>query len=1328
MKKNEINKNESNKNNSLSTCSVRGSLRQCSTRGISLRSRRFTAVVLAAILFVSSLAGCASPFARPGSGRADLDVSAEGDTSEESGKTGKKYNVRFGYNLKDAGDAPQTQRVREGDRAAAPETPAVTGYIFCGWYLQDRMSVRYDFSEPVMKNLQLTGVWLDQNSMNDSDGDGLPDAFEVSIGTDPRNPDSDGDGLSDNLEITDLRLDPLAKDTDRDGTEDGGEDTDEDGLANLAELEYGTNPAFEDTDFDGLRDGAERELYRTDPLNPDTDDDTVSDGEEIRIGTDPLTPESSFTTTLEMETPTENHPVSIEVAAVTDAQGAGSLTVNELVTTDIPALSEGSIGYLAPGYEIMTDGSLESAVITFSYDPSLGAGNSSFDPVIYWYDEDESELVEVPGQVRSDGKITAEVTHFSSYILLDRGLRDILDQFTIPVDDLIQYLNPAADSNHDGLSDKSAQAINDGKILYGNTFLLAGVLDMYGDSDDWDDDGLKNGEEIEISVSLAGNIKLLIHSNPLLVDSDGDGIGDYEEVNTLCTSPLQYDRRSVAALRTLKSDGYSYAAYHKGFEDDVSLVFVDKRQEAKQCLINYLYDYAPQDSLEKNAQEIADYEAYKQSLTIISDFSNVMSMSKSVYKLYSSGTSLAKYESNYLESIDLKENMISDINRRDKNWINVLGSVKLMDLPEKTTQMVEDLGKGDLRQYIDSSTGMLSLLATAVSTYNDATKYQVYSLAAKFGDYSKAAEAITPGKKVESPAGTYLTVACDLAEDAEKIADIHATYGKISANLDAYTRYLELLDQITRYSEYDYVRDAARDLGKIVRDKGGDEFNRQLGMACMDSALGTLAYTVLDVAAKKNVYAAAAKMLLDIYGDTVGQLGKYNIYFAAMAAVSDGCRQQLDRYTRMYDQTFSYDLEYSSRVEDCLVQLAQSRIIGEKYFYEYVGQDTALSWLARNVDLPWSKSTKLTPKDYDRMFQEKAKTVYDCANRLHLKLSKNLPGFRDYYDDSVPEDPLKVKMTPAQVMKYAAGIYVLSSGVGAWETRLELKKDGTFTGYYYDMNMGESGVLDNGETYDATVYESSFSGRFSVGEPSEGCAYPLVLEEKDYEGTDGEIHFDSTDWGKTRYVTTSAGGLINGVSFTLYTPDTPASSLRYEPWTLYGGEQDYVIGVSYEEGGTQSYFCRIGSGSYSSWSMAYASFVSGRQYLSVYGLSFGSETAILTAMRDMDADGTPELILTNGYASRTERAAYIFTFQYGEVQYLGIGPSDAYIVDNPAYPGIFGKYENNWTYYRKHRWNIPTESVAEGSFDPPFTQITPNADLYRVFSEGPRKYLYAEAS
>ena len=113
------------------------------------------------------------------------------------------------------------------------------------------------------------------SGQSDTDGDGLTNERENSLGTDPLLADSDADGLQDRDEVDTYRTNPLDADTDDDGLLDGAE-----------VLMHLTDPLNPDTDGDGLGDGDEISRA-TDPRNRDTDNDGLPDGEEVRLGTDP---------------------------------------------------------------------------------------------------------------------------------------------------------------------------------------------------------------------------------------------------------------------------------------------------------------------------------------------------------------------------------------------------------------------------------------------------------------------------------------------------------------------------------------------------------------------------------------------------------------------------------------------------------------------------------------------------------------------------------------------------------------------------------------------------------------------------------------------------------------------------------------------------------------------------------------------------------------------------------------------------------------------------------------------------------------------------------
>ena len=97
-------------------------------------------------------------------------------------------------------------------------------------------------------------------------GDGLTNLQEYQYGTDPNNPDSDGDGLEDGAEVAGAGLRPP------------------------------TSPALADTDGDRLNDQAESNTgifvsaldAGTNPAVIDSDGDAVTDGNEVKYGSNPV--------------------------------------------------------------------------------------------------------------------------------------------------------------------------------------------------------------------------------------------------------------------------------------------------------------------------------------------------------------------------------------------------------------------------------------------------------------------------------------------------------------------------------------------------------------------------------------------------------------------------------------------------------------------------------------------------------------------------------------------------------------------------------------------------------------------------------------------------------------------------------------------------------------------------------------------------------------------------------------------------------------------------------------------------------------------------------
>ncbi len=395
----------------------------------------------------------------------------------------------------------------------------------------------------------------------DTDGDGLSDGDETNAtgplsggaSTNPLDADTDDGGTRDGTEVLADSTNPSAGN----GGDDMGDDSDGDGLSDAQEAIIGTDPIDPDTDNDGIDDGAETghdgvvDGSDTDPLDSDSDDDGLSDGAET-LGPDELPGSGDETDPLNADSDGDGLADGTESGV--DAPVPGGISDGAGIAYS--GTDAGAPGYVPdadPGTTTdPTDADSDDDGLIDGVEDSNGDGasiNTVGDTGSSGSGETDPNNPDTDGDHLIDGDERA-----GSGPLTGMGATDPLDTDTDDggIDDGVEAMvaatNPTAgnagddsgtDSDGDGLddalelslgtdpddADSDNDGIDDGAELGGD-----GVRDSQ-DTDpldaDTDDDGLADGDERLGSDGLTNTGD---ETDPLLPDSDHDGVSDGTEI------------------------------------------------------------------------------------------------------------------------------------------------------------------------------------------------------------------------------------------------------------------------------------------------------------------------------------------------------------------------------------------------------------------------------------------------------------------------------------------------------------------------------------------------------------------------------------------------------------------------------------------------------------------------------------------------------------------------------------------------------------------------------------------------------------------------------
>lgn len=154
--------------------------------------------------------------------------------------------------------------------------------------------------------------------------------------------------------------------------------------------------------------------------------------------------------------------------------------------------------------------------------------------------------------------------------------------------------------------------------------------------------------------------------------------------------------------------------------------------------------------------------------------------------------------------------------------------------------------------------------------------------------------------------------------------------------------------------------------------------------------------------------------------------------------------------------------------------------------------------------------------------------------------SVTIPAESELYSSA---DYLKVK-SGDNLFAIMPHYFNFSSGVGGWSTQLDLYEDGTFDGYYSDLNMGE---IDE-DYLRGTCRLCAFSGEFSTPRKLTDYVYAVSIKSLDYPGDVG------TEWieDDTRFIQSTPYGLDESSEYYIYLPGCPYSVFKSEQLPYIG--------------------------------------------------------------------------------------------------------------------------------------------------------------------------------
>lgn len=466
------------------------------------------------------------------------------------------------------------------------------------------------------------------------------------------------------------------------------------------------------------------------------------------------------------------------------------------------------------------------------------------------------------------------------------------------------------DSNNDGIPDYYNDKIKNGTLRLSNGAASFIGYDFNYDkdgnpSDDYDGDGLKNGEELKL-MSGYNSVILRMISDPTLVHSDGDCIDDKTEIMQ-GTNPLKMQISKSDTDNLLDDNKYMYSSTVNDYDNDwfwkadtrfLAVVFGvwNKDELYRDIYVDYFDKYYDTEYLEALQVE----EERKAMIETLNAY--LANIGKAIGDKTKVPTGL------YGEITKIKD-LISEVHgTKESSKIYYLLMHSYKEVMEEIISIDPELGKVSI------------------------TSYRMRSDTITVVNLNAAASSVKGGFDKVSDGLSYIAYGTDVLDTIVEIS-------KVNSNQRAFEQNLDILITLRDQSVDDHARDAANSIITSLSNAYVSSIANIIGDGA-EIAINM----IIDEVSKYNPYVLAFVVVRDGFDIVTGISDDIKQHYEMISyeRLDEAIKSLLTQDLQGVGSYYEYDSNDKEKINRYLVNIAQVRILGEKKYAEWVKDEGLL--------------------------------------------------------------------------------------------------------------------------------------------------------------------------------------------------------------------------------------------------------------------------------------------------------------------------------------------------------------------------------------------------